>query len=200
MPLQLFLNNLSAPTGVVDRARRISFLKDLVATVRKAASIDSRLVLNFEMPLNDLTIGDDVTIATLRNDGSCVEESQYLKTLAARAPFSHATAEAETTGVGLFEYRVPASAPTSANLVASALGLAHMLDGLGISFPSHDFWSKQNIELDRFEVDDAGVFTNRVIFARNACSIVDVSAHENALQKTLRPLFRNGRDPMGKSG
>ena len=92
----------------------------------------------------------------------------------------------------MLEYKLPAAAPICASLVAPALGLAHMLDGLGLSFPSHDFWRTQEIGLDLFEMDDKGVVTSRAVAARNACAVGDVDAHEATLREILRPRFRNG--------
>ncbi len=194
MPLQLFINDLSAPTGAVPHEHRVRYLKGLVATVRAAKLIDERLVLNCEKPVNELSLGDGASISTMRNDNACVEESQYLKTLAARAPLSYATAEADGLDAGLFEYKLPAASSICASLAAPALGLAHMLDGLALSFPFHDFWRTQEIDLDLFEMNDQGIVISRAVAARNACAVEDVDAHADALRKILRPRFRNGRE------
>lgn len=194
MPLQLFINDLSAPSGAVPHEHRVRYLKGLVATVRALKLIDKRLVLNCEKPISELSLGDGASISTVRNDNNCIEESQYLKTLAARAPLSHAAAGAESLDVGLLEYKLPAAAPVCASFSAPALGLAHMLGGLGLSFPSHDFWRAQEINLDLFEMDDQGFLNSRVVTARNACAVEDVNAHADALRKLLRSRFRNGRE------
>ncbi|MES1971321.1 MAG: hypothetical protein V4472_02615 [Pseudomonadota bacterium] len=194
MPLQLFLNDLSAPSSVVTRSRSINYLKGLVATVRAARTIDGGLILNCEQPLNSLALGHGVTIASIRNDGECVEESQYLKTLNDRAPFGRVFADVGEQDLGRCEYKIPDSAAVAGGEAASALGLAHMLRGLAVSIPSAVLWSLRDIKLELYEIDDGGEIRKSIVSARNASIAADVGAHENDIRQDLRPSFRNGRD------
>jgi hypothetical protein len=194
MTLQLFLNDLSAPAGAVLRTQSIAYLKGLVATVKAAKAIDDRLVLNCDMPLNQLALGPALTIASIRNDGECVEESQYLKTLNNRAPLGSVLAEAHGPDPDAFEYRIPAAAPISAGVAAPALGLAHLLKGLGVSLASAALWCSRDLDLDLLELDAEGEIAQRSVKARNASAAPDVAAHEASLRKDLRPPIRNGRD------
>jgi len=194
MPLQLFLNDLSTPGGIVARAQSIGYLKGLIATVRAAGTIDSRLILNCEQPLNNLELGSGLTIASIRNDGECVEERQYLKTLNNRAPLGRILAEVNGPDPQGFEYKLPANAAVAGGANASALGLAHLLKGLGISIPSAPMWKLRDVELELHELDEDGELNQQSVFARNASEAADINAHENSLRNDLRPPFRNGRE------
>lgn len=192
MPLQLFLNDLSAPIADVSRAQSIAYLKGLIETVRAARRIDDRLVLNCDQPLNDLALGTDRTIASVRNDGECVEESQYLKTLNNRAPLSRVLSEAGGPDPVTFEYRMPATSPCSAGSPAKALGLAHLLKGLGVSLASDELWRSREVALDLLELDANGDIAETAILVRNASTAADIAAHEASLRDHLRPPIRNG--------
>lgn len=194
MPLQLFLNDLSAPVGGVPRAESIAYLKAMIKTIRAARSIDDRLILNCDQPLNELVLGPGLTIATIRNDGECVEESQYLKTLNNRAPLGRVLAEADGPDHEGFEYRMPAAAPISAGSPAKALGLAHLLKGLGVSLASDALWQSRELALDLLELDANGDIAESSVIARNASAAEDVAAHEAGLRDDLRPPIRNGAD------
>ncbi len=194
MPLQLFLNDLSAPTASVQRAQSISYLKALIETVRAARDIDNRLILNCNQPLNELALGPGLTIATIRNDGECVEESQYLKTLNNRAPLSRVLAEAEGPDPESFEYRIPAAAPLFAGSPAKALGLAHLLKGLGVSLAFDAFWRSRELVLDLLELNANGDIAQTSVLARNASAAADIAAHEASLRHDLRPPIYDGAD------
>jgi hypothetical protein len=193
MPLQLYLNDLSAPASAVPRPQSVAYLKRLVATIRAARAIDGRLILNCEHPLNELPLGEATTVASIRNDGECVEESQYLKTLNNRAPLSKVLAEAYRPDARGFEYRIPAGVSIAAGSPANALGLAHLLKGLGISLPSDNLWQLRIIVLDLLELNQNGHLSQREVSARNASDVDDVLAHEASLREDLRPSFRDGR-------
>lgn len=194
MPLQLFLNDLSAPSANVSRVQSVAYLKGLIETVRAARGIDDRLILNCDQPLNELALGAGLTIASIRNDGECVEESQYLKTLNNRAPLSRVLAEADGPDPDSFEYRIPDAAPCSPGSPAKALGLAHLLKGLGVSLASDALWRSRELPLDLFELDANGDITESAVIARNASVAADIAAHEASLRDDLRPPINIGSD------
>ncbi|MCF6368637.1 hypothetical protein [Rhizobium halophilum] len=192
MPLQLFLNELSAPHELTSRAISVSYLRQLVATVRKAREIDSQLILNSDVPLTNLPLGEGATIASIRNDGECVEESLYLKTVNNRAPLMLPAAEAGDRDPGLCEYRLRPDAPLRSGEVALGLGYAHLFDGLGLSLPSHDVWIERLIELDLAKLDPNGGIVNERVAARNADSPTAITDHAGALLATLAPTLISG--------
>ncbi|QOV93437.1 hypothetical protein [Novosphingobium sp. ES2-1] len=194
MPLQLFLNGLSTPSGAVHREQAIRYLLLLVQTARAAKAIDDQVILNCDEPLNGLSLGGGFTVAALRNAGEFVEESQYLKALNNRAPFAVAIDAAPGVEPHAFDYRMSATAPILASEPAVALGLAHRLKGLGLSLPSHDLWKSRMIPLELAELSDAGDITEEVVEARNAASADDVEFHEDSLRADLRPPVASGAD------
>lgn len=194
MPLQLFLNDLSATMAPVARQQSIAYLRGLVATVRAARAIDDRLILNCDQPMNELPLGAVSTIASIRNDGECIEEGQYLKTLNNRAPLGRSLVEARGPDPAAFEYKMRSDAPIASGATANALGLAHLLNGLGISLSSHDLWRSHLIDLDYLKLANDGDVSEQCVCARNASQPTAVRAHEASLREDLRPPFRNGNE------
>ncbi|MDH4745605.1 hypothetical protein OMP43_16395 [Sphingomonas sp. CBMAI 2297] len=78
------------------------------------------------------------------------------KTLNNRAPLSRVLAEADGLDPGGLEYRMPAAAPISVGSPAKALGLAHLLKGLGVSLASDALWQSRELALDLLELDANG--------------------------------------------
>ncbi len=194
MPLQLFLNGLSTPTGAVHREQAIEYLIGLVRTARAAKAIDDQVILNCEEPLNGVTLGGSFNISELRNTGEFAEESQYLKALNNRAPFNQVLEAAPDVDPNAFEYRVSAGTATWGGALANALGLAHRLKGLGLSLPSHEVWQSRNISLDLVELAEDGETVQSEVEARNASVPADLNFHDASIRADLRPPFANGAD------
>ncbi len=194
MPLQVFLNELSVPNERLARAVCIGHLRQMVATIRRARQIDSALILNSDVPLSSFPLCDSITIAEIRNDSECVEESLYLKTLNNRAPLNLAAAEADKLTSDQYEYRLTPAAPVGAGEVAWALGFSHLLNGLGLSLASHDFWLGRSVELDLATLDTAGEIVMSRVTARNANSPDAVAHHANTLRALLVPVIRHGAE------
>ncbi|CAH0497222.1 hypothetical protein [Novosphingobium sp. CECT 9465] len=194
MPLQLFLNGLSTPTGAVHREQAIEFLVGLVRTARAAKAIDDQAILNCEEPLNGFSLGGDFSIAALRNTGEFAEESQYLKALNNRAPFHQVLEDAPEVDPNAFEYRISAGTATWGGAMANALGLVHRLKGLGLSLPSHEAWQSRMISLDLLELAENGDTVEYEVEARNASVPSDLDFHDMSIRADLRPPFANGAD------
>lgn len=194
VPLQLFLNELSALRGEAARAVSVVHLQELVATVRQARAIDAALILNSDIPLANFPLADGATIASIRNDGACVEETLYLKTVNNRAPLALVAAEAEEGDPDLNEYRLQAAAPVHPGQVAMGLGFAHLFDGLSVSIASHDFWLGRSIELDRSTLDGDGEIVTTLVTARNADSAAAVADHADVLRNLLAPTIEHGAE------
>jgi len=196
MPLQLFLNELSAPNEQLARAVSVGYLQQLVSTVREARRIDPALILNSDVPLANFSLGAGATIASIRNAGECVEESLYLKTVNNRAPLTLAAAESAESNrdPALCEYRLRSVAPVSPGETALGLGFAHLFDGLGLSLATHDFWLGHFVELDLSTFDAADEITTSNVTARNADCPAAIANHAEALRASIMPTFADGAE------
>jgi hypothetical protein len=194
MPLQLFLNELSVSNEQAARSVSVARLKQFVATVRQARGIDAGLILNSDVPLNVLSLAEGTIIASIRNEGECVEESLYLKAINNRAPLKLAAADNPEMNLDLSDYRMCAAAPVRAGQVALGLGFAHLLDGLSLSLASHDYWFERSIELDLTTLDAAGEILTASVTARNADSPAAILHHADALKALLAPAIVRGRE------
>ena len=193
MPLQLFLNDLSIPQEAVPHAKAINSLKSLVSTIKNLKQLDSRLVLNSYISLKDLQIGTDWNIAALRNNGECVEENQFLKNLNNTAPFKASLANIEGPDGSTVDYQLTEEAPVQSGTSAEALGLAHFLDGLGVSFSLHPYWDHSSIPLDRLELSHDGTSHSRRVIARNVSNVDGVPGHRDWILKLDDLALVDGR-------
>lgn len=173
--LQLFMNELSTPLEPCSANEAAARLKNFCAVVRRASSLDRRMILNMEIPLAEMSFGADWPLPILRNLHGCAEESIYLKTVRDRAPFS--IAFGELGGVDDVEYQIPDNAEASPGTVAVALGLAHQLVGLAVSLPSHAAWSVPEIGLHRIKLTPEGDLVTDSVVARNASGPDHVDHH-----------------------
>lgn len=194
MPLQLFLNELSVPNEQLARAVSVAHLQEMVATVREARGIDPALILNSDVPLANLPLGQGATIASIRNDGECVEESLYLKTINNRAPLMLAAAEVAEFDPDLCEYRLRPIAPLRSGETVLGLGFAHLFNGLSLSIASHAFWFEHTIDLELTTLDAVGEVVTAQVAARNAHSPAAIAHHADALRVLLAPVITNGAE------
>lgn len=194
MPLQIFLNDLSSNQDALPHATAVSYLKVLVATTRSVRQIDPAVVLNSNTPIGLLSLGIGTTVAMIRNSGHCVEENLFLKTLQDRSPLVQSLVDLNGPDPGEFEYKIQMAAPIKAGVRAEALGLAHLLNGLALSLPSHAYWENAAISLDRTQLTLDGDLISTEVSARNACYPAQVRTHEDALRELNRPTFRDGSE------
>lgn len=196
MPLQLFLNELSAPNEQIARAVSVGHLRQLVSTVREARRIDPSLILNSDVPLSNFSLGEGVTIASIRNDGECVEESLYLKTVNSRAPLTLVATEGAEgcRDPELCEYTLRTVAPVCPGEAALGLGFAHFFDGMSLSFATHDFWLEHSIELDLSTLDATSEIITTQVAARNADCPAAIATHADALRALITPTFTSGAE------
>lgn len=193
MPLQLFLNDLSSSPDTLSHQVSVQYLKELVATTRQAREIAMDIVLNCSTPINTFPICANVTIATVRNAGDCVDESLFLKTLVSRSPLTQALPVAQLGQLADLDYHIVPHAPICSEKKAEALGLAHMCGGLGISIPSHEFWMNAAIPLNRLTLEGDGELRSEEVVARNASCRDHIVQQEEVLREITRPRFLSGR-------
>lgn len=194
MPLQLFLNELSIPREKLARPVEVKLLKQLVSTVRAARRIDGALFLNSEVPLANFPLGQGTTIASVRNDGECVEESLYLKAINNRAPLKLIVNDANWVDPDVCEYKLCPSAAVGSGEVALGLGFAHLFNGLGVSLQSHDFWNARVVDLSLTKMDNDGTLISQEIEVRNANSEAAINHHSESLRETLITIVHDGKD------
>lgn len=194
MPLQLFLNELSSSVEEIDRSKAIEYLKGLTTVLRSVKKIDPNLFLNSEIPLNQFSLGSKFNVATLRNSPECAEERIYLKAIYNRAPLSHVIKENQHIDSQEFDYKISKLSQAYAGEPAVGLGLAHRLEGLGLSVPSHLLWRSSLIELDLLELMENGDVSHKEVHARNVCDLSCLKHHEEALRTLLNPKVSSGYD------
>lgn len=192
MPIHLFLNEKSLPTGKHPRSVCVEYLKTMVAALRAARRIDQGLVLNSEHPIANLPLGEGESVASVRNSSECVEESLFLKALQNRAPFDVTALPAVERDPGHCEYRLKPTAPVYPKEVAVGFGLAHIFSGFGLSFASHSFWEERRIGLDLQTLEESGEISEAVVQVLNIDSPASVGDHNEALRKGLAPTLTDG--------
>lgn len=170
MPLEMFLNELSMLDGNIDEASARQHFKEFVGAVRAISKIDRNAVFNADISVNAMKVGENFSVASLRNHSACVEESQFLKALQGRSPFEKVVDQLGRRRSEEFDYRIASDGPWN-DQIASGLGLAHLYSGLGISFASHEFWKQGSIPLKLNTLDEqSGDIETSAVTALNCYS------------------------------
>ncbi len=151
-------------------------------------------MLNSSEPLANFPLSENSTIASIRNDSECVEESLYLKTVNNRSPLKWAVDQFDAGDPDLREYRLCRDAPLNAGQIAHGLGFSHLVDGLSLSLASHEFWLDHCIRLDLSTLDQTGNIVHSQVSARNADSEASIVHHIHALRALLSPNIADGRE------
>lgn len=179
--LQVFLNEKSFEDAACDRSIAKSRLKALTSAIRAISAISPQFVLNGSCSLAEVSLSGNWTLAAIRNDYDCVDESVYLKTIQDRFPFGQAITELKGEAFQELEYRIPADAARSAGADAIGLGLAHYFDRLALSLTSHAFWEPPAISLTKSALNSAGDVEEHAVQAKNAATADGIIHHSEAL-------------------
>lgn len=194
MPLRLFVNELSFPTEDCLLSDAKARLAALVAVFRAVFAIDRATRIDAAVPLSQLSVGMNWSIAQLRNLPECKDAGLLLQRLHDRSPFAHARAEQEDQVAGGPEYRMPVTAAVKPNETAVGLGFAHSFNGMAVSLATHPAWSATTIELVREAMDaDLQISTGNVS-ARNAADADGIEHHVNHLHSLARPQVASGAE------
>ncbi|MGF6227145.1 hypothetical protein QFZ27_001100 [Inquilinus ginsengisoli] len=201
MSFEIFLNDLSIPEGAVALEPACNYLKSIVSVIRELRKINPSVVLNSDIQLNAISIGDTYSIAALRNANKCVEESQFLKRLQDRSPFDRVVEVLKAPDFAVVEYQIAVGEHEFAGKMAKAFGLACLLDGLGVSFASHPLWHSTSVALNRIELDsDSEEITETLVFARNVAQSGDVAIFAELLRASTIPTFSDGAELWERRG
>lgn len=194
MAIEVFLNDLSLPTGRVTFEAACGHLKSIVASLRALKKINGEVVLNSDIGLNAISLGEGYTIAALRNNQTCVEEGLFLKRLQDRSPFDRVIEAIGEQDFTLTEFRIP-DGSAFAGRTAKALGYSWALDGIGFSFDTHAEWQVTPVRLIRHEIDpETGDFSELPIDVRNLNAAVGLAPFEEFLRQPPPPAVVDGTD------
>ncbi len=194
MTLRLFVNELSFPSeecGLFDAKDR---LNALVAVFRAVFTIDPTTLVDSAIPLSQLSMGMNWSLAQLRNLPECKDAGLFLQRLQDRSPFAHARSEQEDQIAGGPEYRMPTTAAVKPNESAQGLGLAHSLGGIAVSLATHPAWDAPTIGLVRESMDADLQISAASVSARNAAGANGIAHHIDHLQLLVRPQAANGAE------
>lgn len=192
MPLQLFLNELSAARDEISREIAVERLRALAATIRAAKQLDSILTLNASDGLNEFTLASGLPIAAIRNSSNMVDEILFLKTLQSRSPYSEVLTALAGPDEHTFEYRIPVSAPTAAGEPAKGLGLAHLFRSLGVSLPTHQHWENLRLPLMRTQMLNDAKLVEDEVQVLNLCGANAIAEQHATIKAYLRPAIESG--------
>jgi hypothetical protein len=151
-------------------------------------------VINADRPFAELALGRNHPLAALRNEPAAADERIYLKTVVDRSPWTAALETLPADAAGGADYRMPPSAPTQAGAQAPALGLAHDLDGLAISLPTHVHWEAPTVAIVRTTLNlELEVLSER-LDAPNASTPAHVHEQAARLKAKARPTVSDGAE------
>jgi len=188
--LQIFLNERSFEDTVCDRNIAKNRLKALVGAIRAISAKSPQFVLNGSCSLAEINLSGNWSLAAIRNDYDCADESIYLKTVQDRFPFGQAITELKGQAFQNLEYRIPANAACGAGTEAIGLGLAHYFDRLALSLTSNDFWHAPFIALTKSTLNSEGEVEEQTVEAKNAATEDGITHHGDVIVSA--PVVESG--------
>lgn len=188
--LQIFLNERSFEDPVCDRNVAKDRLKALTGALRAISAMSPQFVLNGSLSLAEINLSGNWSLAAIRNDHDCADESIYLKTIQDRFPFGQAITELKGEAFQDLEYRIPANAARGAGAEAIGLGLANYFDRLALSLTSHDFWHAPLIALTKSTLNCEGEVEEQTVQAKNAATVNGIAHHGDAIVSV--PIVESG--------
>jgi len=171
MTFLTFLNELSYPRGAVSQLLAREAVRTLIALLRELKRERSDLALHSSVPLNNIPLGDNLWLGSLRADGETLDEWRFLRGLENRAPF-HFGLDHEIEGNVDYEFE---------NESAAALGFVHEFDALAISFDS-EAWRSPTVKVTRIELQEDGTLELEDVCVRNA----SLNTHVEPLRTWIR--------------
>lgn len=201
MAIEVFLNDLSIPTGRVPLETACAHLRSVVHALRELKRIDDNVILNSDLALNAISLGDGHSIAALRNSQLCVEEGQFLKRLQDRSPFDRVIEITGGQDFALIEFKISDTGSEFDGAIARALGLSWSLDGISFSFETHATWHTTPVRLIRYELDrETGELTELAVEARNLTATTGTTPFEEFLRRPPPPAAVDGVDLWARRG
>ena len=188
-----FLNELSVAPVPLSARQALDLVKNLIDALRAVRAYRPNVSLNAARPLVDHLVDAEKTLKQVLQGDDFREEWGFLRRLADRAPID----------AGLSDPRALDGVEYFCNEKAAvALGWAHLLDTLAISFASHANWNRAEIELTRLELDAEGVLHDSVVCCRHvsgedhAAIWADWLKHYGAEELPNLMQLWNGRQEM----
>lgn len=195
MAIEVFLNDLSLPSGPVPLEAACDHLRSIVSSLRQLKKIDGDVFLNSNVGLNAISLGEGHSIAALRNSQLCVEEGQFLKRLQDRSPFDQVIGATGEQDFALTEFKISNPDGDFDGEIAEALGLSWALDGISLSIETHAIWRSTPVRLMRYELsDETGEICEIAVEARNLTATIGTLPFEEFLRRPPPPVAVDGGD------
>gem|GEM_PF-3442992 len=197
MATQVFLNDISLPDGVIGYSEAKKTFLAFVHLLKEVRRRDRAFVLYLPVMVSDLQIGP-CSVAKLRNDADCSDESLWLKTLADRAPYAASLAELSGPDSRAYEFIYhDCQDGTIRDRRVEGLGLAYLFDSLAVAFNHDHRWRVEWVEVERRELTDAGEIIAGPVRVRHAGLPAHLATHaalfapEPSLPQDGRALWRD---------
>lgn len=189
MPLLGFLNELSTPADDTAREVVVDQLTQLARSVQAVRRWRQDFALQTQHPIPSWRFGVDYGFGDFLREARTRDDARLLLGAVNRAPLRYGLAAARETD-GDLEFRC-------GGRPAEALGLAHLFDGLALSF-NNPPWVERILFVERTGVVEALDGQLEMVTARvavcNVCAPADVEAHRPWLDTAGKPPFEDFAD------
>jgi putative addiction module killer protein len=147
MALEMVFNELSLDSLAPNIAVARQWMQEFIDLVRAAQKLEIKS-LRVHSGFNQSQLASDYSIAQWRNDGNVdLDLRRFFRSLQTKSPFIDIQTEPD-----LLEQNEQ-SEFRCYNLVADGLGVAHLIEGLAVSFPSASHWQAAQVQLEYFFLD-----------------------------------------------
>jgi hypothetical protein len=189
MPLLGFLNELSTPANDTAKEVVIEQLTQLARSVQTVRRWRQDFALQTQDPIPKWRFGVDYGFGDFLREARTRDDARLLLGAVNRAPLRYGLAAAREAD-GDLEFRCGGK-------FAEALGLAHLFDGLALSF-NDPLWKQRILNVERTGVVETPNgqldLVTVSVDVRNVCTPADVGAHRPWLDTAGKPPFENFAD------
>jgi hypothetical protein len=197
MEIDLVFNELSLQNPASDQQTAREWMSNFIKTVKVVKSQGVKVYLRTQYDFHKTILANEYPLRSWLNDQEVAKEEQiFIKTLATGSPFSTNIVNSEIQDIennqGLSEFYYQ-------GIVAVGLGVAYLLDTLGIntlaiSFISDECWNLSKLEINYLEYTENGEEDRKILEIRHASCNIHVQDHATWIQGQIQASITDGED------
>jgi hypothetical protein len=193
MSVELVLNDLSCLPLAENESGAHARMLDLVRTAQQATVAGAKSMLRTHDDLNSLELAPGYTYTQWLYDPAVKrrhrDEYRFLLTLSTKAPYL-----AEHQQQAQLEDQAGRSDFSCQTRPATGLGMAFIVDGLALSFPSDPEWDSPRIDLHHTFINDAGELEEADVSVMHASTGAHIKIHTSIIKERKQRSVRDGKE------
>jgi len=192
MSVEIVFNELSAATPATHSSIGSRWMETLIRTVKSAVEGGCSRSIRTCIPFKEILLARDYPIVKWLNDPAIDRErSRYFLALATRHPALIDLPEKDNESLG-YEFYFNGEN-------CKGLGVAHIIDGLAVSFPSDKRWDTHQIQISKHFIENDSI-EEECVSIHHASTPEHIGLLRQAISNLLLIDITNGNDLWRRRG